>query len=233
MTARRRFLQTLAAIPPALSMRRGRAAAAVAPVIELKAGGQAPQLLQPSLSPYSAGFYPLGRKFTVGDRATFRESDLLTGVGRRIYTERVTRVDHEADRVEINRGKVIWDLMGNVIKVGDIKYDAPVQFTPAEFQLGKKWKAAFIRIENGRSLNAYYDLRIVRRGKVSVPAGTFEAFRIEGEGWSKNIQLEVRLWLVPGLNFPVKLEKVTRNRGRLIETKRHELISLRQQAIGT
>lgn len=109
----------------------------------------------------------------------------------------------------------------------------PVQLTPAEFQLGKKWKAAFIRIENGRSLNAYYDLRIVRRGKVSVPAGTFEAFRIEGEGWSKNIQLEVRLWLVPGLNFPVKLEKVTRNRGRLIETKRHELISLRQQAIGT
>jgi hypothetical protein len=212
------------------------AAAPVMPVIELAAGGQAPQLLQPSANPYSAGLYPLGRKYTVGDKATFRESDILTGVEKRVYTQRVTRVDHEADRVEINGGKGIWDLMGNVIKAGDKEFDAPQQFTPAEFQVGKKWTAAFISTKDGLASTVYFDLRIVRREKVSVPAGVFDAFRIEGQGWNKThgARLEVILWLVPGLNFQVKREMVKHNpRGRLKDTERHELVSVRQQAIGT
>lgn len=211
------------------------AAAPVMPVIELAAGGQAPQLLQPSANPHSAGFYPLGRKYTVGDKATFRESDLLTGLERRVYTQRVTRVDLDADRVEINGGRVIWDLMGNVIKTGDKEFDAPQQFTPAEFQVGKKWTAAFISTKDGLASNVYFDLKIVRREKVSVPAGVFDAFRIEGQGWNRTFgkHLETTFWLVPGLNFPVKRERVNHNRkGRLKDTERHELVSLRQQAIG-
>jgi hypothetical protein len=210
-------------------------AAPVMPVIEFAAGGQAPQLLQPSANPYSAGSYPLGRKYTVGDEATFRESDLFTGAEQRTYTQHVTRVDQEADRVEINHGKAIWDLMGNVIKAGDKEFDVPQQFTPAEFQVGKKWTAAFVRTRDGSASSIYYDLHIVRREKVSVPAGTFDAFRIEGRGWNTSAgkHLEMTLWLVPGLNFPVRHERLNRNRkGRLKETERHELVSLRQQASG-
>ncbi len=205
------------------------------PVIELAAGGQAPQLLQPSANPYSAGLYPLGRKYTVGDYATFRETDILTGVAQRVYTQRVTRVDVDADRVEINRGMAIWDLMGNAIKQGDKEFDAPQQFSPAEFQVGKKWSAAFIRTKDGLAATIYYDLQIVRREKVSVPAGVFDAFRIEGQGWNRTFgkHLDMTLWLVPGLNFPVKREMVKHGRkGRVKESERLELVSSRQQARG-
>ena len=102
-----------------------------------------------SANPYSAGFYPLGRKYTVGDEATFRESDLLTGVEQRIFTLRVTGSISEADRVEINGGRDIWDLMGNPIKAGNSEFDVPQQFSPAELQVGRKWTAAFKGTEEG------------------------------------------------------------------------------------
>ncbi len=212
------------------------ATAVAAPVIEIAAGGQVPQLLRPSANPFSAGLYPLGRKYTVGDYATYRESDILTGIEQRIYTQRITRIDREADRVEINGGRGIWDLMGNVIKAGDKEFDVPQQFTPAEFQLGKKWTAAFIRTRDGMAANIYFDLQIVRREKVGVPAGVFDAFRIEGRGGNRTVghQAEVTLWLVPGLNFAVKREKISRDRrGGFKDTERHELVSMRQHAIGT
>ncbi|MBE0616040.1 MAG: caspase family protein [Burkholderiales bacterium] len=202
------------------------------PAIEIKAGVAVPQLLRPSANPYSAGHYPLGRHYTVGDAATYRESDLLTGIEQRVYTLRVTKVDPEADRVLINDGMGIMDMMGNIIKQGKKRFDAPRQFTPAEFQVGKKWTAAFVATKRGGAASIYFDVQIVRREKVSVPAGTFDAFRIEARGWNntRGGQLDTTLWLVPGVNFPIKHETLTRSRnGQLRDTERHELVELRQQ----
>ncbi len=185
----------------------------------------------PSANPYSAGTHPLGRKYTVGDEASFLESDYLTGAEVRRYANRVTRVDEDADRVELNDGAIVTDTMGNSLKSGQIEFDAPLQFLPAELQLGKKWTASFKRMDRGQVTYAYYELHIVSREKVKVPAGEFDAFRIEGRGWNRSIgsQLEVNLWVVPGLNFHVKWEWVVRNRGRFIITQRHELVAYRQQ----
>ncbi len=213
---------------------------AVAPVqaravLDIRAGKPLPAILQSSANPYSAGFYPLGRRYTVGDEATFRESDYLTGVEQRVYTNRVTRVDPHADRVEINRGKGIIDSMGNPLKVGDREFDVPRQQNPAELQVGKKWTATFIQSMRGSGANSIsIDYHIARREMVTVPAGTFDAFRVEGRGWSvtRGTQIEFRQWLVPRLNFPVKREVVSRTRdGRFFETERHELVSLKQYAI--
>ncbi|GIK26680.1 MAG: hypothetical protein BroJett006_29260 [Betaproteobacteria bacterium] len=185
----------------------------------------------PSANPYSAGTHPLGRKYTVGDEASFLETDYLTGAEVRRYTSRITRVDEEADRVEINDGANVSDTMGNTLKTGQVEFDAPLQFLPAELQLGKKWTASFKRTDKGQVTYAYYELHIVSREKVKVPAGEFDAFRIEGRGWNRSIgsQLEVNLWVVPSLNFHVKWEWVVRNRGRFIVTQRHELVAYRQQ----
>ncbi len=217
-------------VPAVPAVARVRAAA-----IELRAGLPLPPIFRPSANPYSAGFFPLGRRYTVGDEATFRESDYLTDVEQRVYTHRVTRVDLLADRVEINRGKGIIDLMGNPLKAGDREFDAPRQQNPAELQVGKKWTAAFIQSMKGSGANSIsIDFHIARKEMVTVPAGTFEAFRIEGWGWSatRGTRIEFRQWLVPKLNFPVKRELVSRSReGRFIETERHELVSLKQYAV--
>ena len=185
----------------------------------------------PSANPYSAGTHPLGRKYTVGDEASFLETDYLTGVEVRRYTNRVTRVDEDADRVELNDGANVTDTMGNTLKMGQIEFDAPLQFLPAELQLGKKWTASFKRTDKGQITYAYYELHIVSREKVKVPAGEFDAFRIEGRGWNRSVgsQLEVNLWVVPGMNFHVKWEWVVNNRGRFVVTQRHELVAYRQQ----
>ncbi len=203
--------------------------------LDIRAGLPVPQLIPPSANPFSAGRYPLGRIFTVGDEATVRQTDLLTGIEENVRSARVTSVDYENDRVIFNDGLLIADLMGNGIKTGPITFDTPVQFVPAEFQVGKKWTAAFRRTQNGQTTNAYYDLHIIKRETITVPAGSFDTFRIEGEGWNMSVgaKLEVKFWLTPGINFTIKREFMTRNKfGRFGQTERHELVSMRQHAVG-
>jgi hypothetical protein len=144
-------------------------------------------------------------------------------------------VDYDEDRVEFNYGSFVTDLMGNPIKNGPVQFDTPVQWTPAEFQLGRKWTAAFRRTQGGSTSNAYYDMHIAARETISVPAGSFDCFRIDGEGWNttNGAKLEIKLWLVPGINFSIRRDFVTRNKfGRFGQTERNELVSLRQQSIG-
>jgi len=218
------------------SPRPAAAAPSGKPALDIRAGVAVPALIAPSANPFSAGRYPLGRIFTVGDTATVRQTDILTGIEERTYHPRVTRVDYDEDRVEFNNGHTITDLMGNFIKNGGVEFDSPVQFIPAEFQIGKKWTAAFRRTMNDKASNAYYDLQIVKRETISVPAGSFDTFLIEGNGWNTtfNSRLEARLWLVPGVNFAIRREIVVRNqRGGFRQSERHELVALRQRVIGT
>ncbi|MCX7150199.1 MAG: caspase family protein [Rhodocyclales bacterium] len=205
-------------------------------MINIGAGLPMLALMAPSDNPFSAGRYPLGRIFTVGDEATIMQTDILTSVEEKTHTRRVTRVNYDEDRVEFNDGLIITDLMGNAIKSGPVEFDTPVQWTPAEFQIGKKWTAAFRRTQNGVTSNASFDLQIMKRETITVPAGTFDTFRIEGEGWNLTfgVRGEMKIWLVPGLNFPVKSEQIRRDKwGRLFRTEREELVSLRQQTIDT
>ncbi|MES2947528.1 MAG: caspase family protein [Pseudomonadota bacterium] len=210
--------------------------------IDLRAGVAMPMLSRPSANPFSAGRYPLGRIYTIGDEATFRVTEILTGVESRTFTNRVTKVDYEADRVEFNDGKIVTDLLGNPIKgyeVGEdvMRYDPPLQTTPFELQIGKKWTAAFrIIAKYGNVSRGYLDLQIVKRESISVASGSFDTFRVQGRGHrsrfelgsSPLIRIETELWLVPGLNFPIRTEARLRGMGSY-GTERQELVSLRQQ----
>src|SRR6185436_19172903 len=66
------------------------------PLILLSAGAAIPPLLQPSANPNSAGSYPIGRKYTVGDQASFRSLQLESGALLRTLTHRVTGVDPDS-----------------------------------------------------------------------------------------------------------------------------------------
>jgi hypothetical protein len=75
------------------------------------------------------------------------------------------------------------------------------------------------------------ELRVAARERVSVPAGTFNAFRIEARGLSTNpggpIETEIRRWHVPDFQWPVRREEVRRRYGREIFTQRLELLSVK------
>jgi len=198
------------------------------PTIHLGVGLPVPLFMAPSDNPYSAGRYALGRHFTVGDSATFRIVDTLTEVVKDTRTSTVTRVDTATDRVEFNHGRFVTDLMGNFVRSGDVEMEAPLQELPLELQVGKKWRAVGHQIRNGVPSDFYFDFHVARRETVTVPAGRFDTFLIEGLGWNRTFgsQLTSRLWVVPGLNFTVRRESIGRNnRGFLFRTDRQELVS--------
>ncbi|MDO9025183.1 caspase family protein [Zwartia sp.] len=200
--------------------------------VRLGPGLSVPNLWKPSENPYSVGRYDLGRIYTVGDQTKNRISDLLSGIQTEIRVATVTRVDTEADLVEINNGLILLDLMGNAMSVRGTKFETPLAFTPTEYQLGKKWTASNTRTVNGNKSFVTFDIRIAAVEKVRVPAGEFDAFRIEINGWNltNDVQLKETYWQVPGLNFPVKREVLRRARnGQIVFSERLELMELYQQ----
>ncbi len=152
--------------------------------LDIRAGNTMPQLWPPSLNPYSAGHYPLGRNFTVGDQAVFQKSDLLTSVEKNLVTSRVTYVDVENDRVKFNHGKHVTDLMGNTLRKKGGVFDVPQQWVPNELFVGKRWTTAFQRSDESQGETSFVqvELRVTRRETIQVPAGSFDTFAVEGSG---------------------------------------------------
>ncbi len=202
-----------------------------AKLLELKAGMPVPNFYGSSSNPYSAGVYPLGRRYRVGDEAIYAVLDPFSKVRQGLDRLRITKVDLEGDRVEINGGHSISDLMGNMLKIGPVLFDIPAQVFPAELQLGKKWMARFRRKDNYGYSESDIDFQVLRRENVVVPAGEFDTFRIDGRGVGRHARgvsrLEVRIWVVPGLNFSIKREQLV-DGGRaggeileLVQTEQH------------
>ncbi|WP_224039753.1 caspase family protein [Paraburkholderia unamae] len=199
--------------------------------IEIAPGKPAPQLMSASGNPFSAGTYPLGRIYSVGDKASFTTTDILTGRETDRYSIRITKVDMDADRVEGNNGQWVFDSMGNMLVTPLNTTDVPRLLVPAEFQIGKKWSAAFSEVHGKWSTEI--DLKIVAREAVRAAGVDFEAFRVEIRGMSGNLRLEWRYWYVPGINFAVKWENIARRFfNEPIVTNRSELVTLQQQKTG-
>jgi hypothetical protein len=200
---------------------------------DLKPGAPVPDFYGPA-NPNSAGTYPLGRKFTVGDEVSVRFLDPISRVTQRTAVLRVTRVDPDEDVVEFNRGVVIVDMLGNPRKRGERIFDVPIQYFPAELQIGKRWTTRFRQTRDGRVSDADYDMRVVGREKVTVPAGRFDAFRLEGAGHNRTfgVQLQSTFWVVPGLITSIRWDWLARRGGAVVDAEGTELVALKQHARG-
>jgi hypothetical protein len=90
--------------------------------------------------------------------------------------------------------------------------------------------------------NVDMSFEIVRRERVRVPAGEFDAFRLEGRSEGRLVigiygrggivprRMETVIWEVPGLNFPVKTEKIVHAYSGQMRSELRELETLRQGA---
>ena len=201
------------------------------PDLAIRPGLPVPVLMRPWPNPASAGTYPNLRTYTVGDRAVYAVSDPIFGGKRPGVAIRVTRVDADTDRVEVNDGRSIFDTMGNLIKTGDLLYDPRQQVVPAELQVGRKWTTRFRVSEGMRVYESFLDYQVVGREWVKVPAGDFEAFKVEGSGFNRTLgtRLTVRTWIVPGFNFPLRSETIRQPRNSVVrEGELRELVACRQ-----
>lgn len=203
--------------------------------IELKPGGTIAPHVMEAWSRCMAARAPLGRQFSVGDEAVFQVRDLFSNVKQTTLVFSVTRADAQSDRVELNDGAWVMNRDGNFIKTPDSGVlEAVQEMTPTELFVGKSWTATW---HEGRRRRGRLDMRVAAIEKISVPAGEFDAFRIEGRGlFGHYSRMERSYWVVPGLNFPLRFELllVGRHKGiyeEYIDAERYELISLRQQRL--
>ena len=234
--AQARLNALLAAAPGAATRGLGKKP----PFVRLGAGLPVPDYFRRADNPFSMGTYPIDRQFRVGDFAVYDGVETEQDTQRRRIRRRVTAVDIDNDRVELNDGTRVTDLLGNPIKDGHVDYRVPFQVTPAELQLGRRWTARNETMRRGEEFTEDMEFQVVARERIRVAAGEFDAFRIEARTagsstmkWrarrSSRLREETLLvWEVPGLNFPVKQQRTLRRRSGSQQLQDFELVSLEQ-----
>ena len=189
------------------------------------------QIAQQEKNPYTQGSARADTGYKAGDFYTFQAMDLYSRVVSRETNQRVARVT--ANEVIYGDGRFVTDLLANVKRTGDEGVFTANQQNPAEFFVRKRWRTRFT-LQDGRGLTRFdVSYRITRKERVTVPAGTFNAFRVEGLGTaSRNqvIQVVQRAWFAPEqCRRAVAREEVRIGaRGREGRAERFELVNFRQ-----
>lgn len=186
-------------------------------------------------SPYTKGTARIDTRFKIGDSYTYREFDLFTKIDTGTIESRITAITD--DEVIFNDGKLVTDYLGNQFRTPNGWKYTGAQFYIAEYAVGKKWVTRF-KVDHGKFLSENeFEFRVVGREKITVPAGTFDAFRVEGDGWSNgtwavggSIKLKSTYWISPGIRRTVAGEMFKRHSsGKILNNERRELIAYSQQ----
>ena len=98
---------------------------------------------------------------------------------------------------------------------------------PLEYVVGKQWSSRFeIVAPNGQRGEATWNFKITRKETIQIGAGSFDAYRMEGNGGNTLGHLSKRtLWLAPERSrVPLAHEETTQWFGRIIVAERIELL---------
>jgi hypothetical protein len=206
-----------------------------------------------SINPFSAGRFKMGRQFSMDDVAAYKVTD-IDGREKNPYTMLVTDIDVDVDRVILNGGDEILDSMGNYLLAHESRdaaprwknegggADMPRQMVPSEIYVGRAWTAYWTqnnRRKDQLPLAFYVKVRVTAFEKLRVPAGEFNAFRIEANGIQDDltetgnsytrVARKHTVWVVPGMNFSVKDELILKRYGSAFFSERRELTLFRQK----
>jgi hypothetical protein len=164
--------------------------------------------------------------FHPGENWTYRLRDGYNGEVQRSFREEVQRADNEAMSTrsvgERITGSVVESYTGdgNPVNVHLGRAALPVSYTPYypayvfPLEVGGKWQQRFVLQQaGGRRINASLYGRVVAWEHVSVPAGEFDALRInrqvyldDEEFWRTGTVVDETDWYVPAIGRYVKHE---------------------------
>ena len=198
-----------------------------------RAGEKKIEIVQQKDNPYTKGSAIADTAYKVGDTYVYRILDLKTRAEKRIQTGTV---------VKITDGEVVYDsgnvtdLLGNVLRNRDGRRFSPRQQYPLEYAVGRQWHSRFTASTRRGDKEGVTDTdsRIVTRETVTVPAGTFFAFRVEANGRTvfndETSMSKVKRWHAPDqVRRVVAYEEVLlRGDGRVAIAERAELVSFKQ-----
>ena len=199
----------------------------------LKARGEKAIVVQAAKdNPFSKGSARVDTQFKVGERWSYREIDLFTKLELRRFTNRVSAITES--EVLFNDGSLVTDLLGNFIKRPPGWQYTGAQFYIQEYALGKRWSTRFrVLTPNGFDSETEIDFRVVEREEITVPAGTFTAYRVEGDGWGRAprgvVKLRVVYWVAPEIKRVVASDtKRSHFSGSVLNNERLELTACTQ-----
>ena len=201
--------------------------------------GEKPAQIAPSTgNPYTAGSARADTAFKVGDLYIYRVFDRATGTQTRRAINRVTEITGQ--EVIYNKGQFTTDLLGNLKRAADGRRHTGYQGFPTEFAIGKKWTTRFHLVTANRTeIQSEYLYRITGKETVTVAAGTFDCYRIEGKGISRPLHgsgsttLLHNYWMAPTVcRRPIRSETeriAYYQRGRQeLQNERFEMESFNQ-----
>ena len=186
----------------------------------------------------SAGTARADTRFKVGDSWTWRVFDRHSGAEKGLRTQTVTEITDT--EVRFNNGRLVTDLLGNLRLTPDGRRITAAQFLPLEFSVGRQWTTRFQLVNaGGANIDSEYTFRIAAKEKITVPAGTFDCFRVEGKGISRiafqpgSGTLLNNYWVAPEISRRGIKQEVSRiwygPRGvNVLEDDRIELVSFKQ-----
>jgi len=189
-------------------------------------------------NPFSKGTVRADIGYKVGDSYTYRVTDLYTGSEIRVSKQVVTSVTET--EVRFNDGRLILDPLGNLVKAPDGRRFSGWQVQPLEFAVGRKWTSQYeVLLPSGEISRNEEALRITARESLTVPAGTFDCFKIEGAGSGfatdgGQVQTSAVFWSAPGRVRRVIASERRRigyrrgGPGRVLNAERNELIAFSQ-----
>jgi hypothetical protein len=185
-------------------------------------------------NPFTKGTARVDTNFKIGDSYSYREIDLYTKLETRNFRNVVTEItDNE---VIFNNGVLITDLFGNIAKLPNGNRYTGAQFFIPEYSVGKKWTTRFkVLVPNGATNETEYDFKVTARETIVVPAGTFDTYRVEGQGWvtlqkGGSIRLQNTYWISPGIRRTVANEIMRKHSsGKVLNNERMELTAYSQK----
>lgn len=171
-------------------------------------------------NPYTAGAARSDVAFQIGDSYSY--AHLERDTRKELRRSSTTVIEVNDNEVIFDKGMIL-DRLGNTIQAGGGgRRFTPRQDLPLEYAVGRKWTTRFsVRNRKGMSSRSYFHFRITGRETIAVPAGTFECFVIEGEGYAVNdnnfsIRLGLKRWMCPErVRRPVAAEQFRKVEGRI------------------
>jgi len=181
-------------------------------------------------NPYTKGSARANTAYRVGDSYSYRNFDLLTKVESAPSTRTVTEITD----TEVIFGDTVTDLLGNLLRSKrEVFSTTPQQFFVTEYSVGTKWSTRYIGTgTEGQKLSYQYDFKVTARERKTVPAGAFDAFKVEGIGYSSSgSKLTTIYWIAPDrVNRPISVERLNRNiANRIYISEGNELVAYRQE----
>jgi hypothetical protein len=155
----------------------------------------------------------------IGDRWRFEHRDPRTGIKEAEYEQTIIAVSEA--RIEGTEGgnRVLWTPEMNEIDTPRYRFGG-ARFLSFPLEVGKRWTFSTDydnRMRQSKG-SASFDVIVVGYEKVTVPAGSFDAFKIEAKGNYRNEYVSgwVRrtYWFAPSARNIVKIDSEDNGRNR-------------------